>query len=88
MFKKVSNLNLNIIKIPNHIQYKKVVVPGKYENAHALNVATWHKRGYFMSKIYVTELDENKTKPFFKVTKPYFYCCERACHFQISHHSI
>jgi hypothetical protein len=27
----------------NLIQYKKVVVPGNYENAHASNVATWQK---------------------------------------------
>jgi hypothetical protein len=27
----------------NHIQYKKVVVPGKDQNTHASNAAIWHK---------------------------------------------
>jgi hypothetical protein len=39
-----------------------------------------------MSKIYLTELDENKTKPFLQVTKPYWCCCETTCHYHMSHH--
>jgi hypothetical protein len=31
------------VRYMNLIQYKKVVVPGNDENAHASNVATWQK---------------------------------------------
>jgi hypothetical protein len=53
-----------IYNVFNLIQYKKVVVPEKEQNAHAPNAATWHKWGYLLTKIYVTELRNKATKPF------------------------
>jgi hypothetical protein len=48
-----------------HIQYKKVVVPGKNKNNLTSNAITWHKWRYLMSKNYETELNKNITKPLF-----------------------